>query len=133
MSLLRRRAMMENQQQEENIIYIDSGFLELGSSTAFSEPTHSNSFPNAYSSTCIQTKLNDIVKCDTTVSVGQQRVRGYKDDGIYYMIFMSFDIVINTVTKYIRFVCVNGTGELKSVTVTHADGTSDTYKIIDRR
>lgn len=125
--------MMEGQEQEENVIYVDSGFLEQNSSTAFSEPTHNNSYPNAYSSTCIPVKFNDDIKCDTTVKMGQQRARAYYDDGAYYINYMSFDLIANTIVKYIRFLCVNGIGELKSVTVTHADGTSDTYKIIDRR
>ena len=133
MSLLRRREMMENQEQEENVIYIDAGFLEQNTSTAFSESTYNPGYPNAYSSTCIPVKFNDNIKCDTTVNMGQQRVRGYVEDGTYRTNYMNFDIVINTITKYIRFVCINGIGELKSITVTHADGTRDTYKIIDRR
>lgn len=125
---------MENQEQEENVSYIDAGFLEQNTSTAFSEPTYNPIYPSAYSSTCIPVKFNDNIKCDTTVSMDQQRVRGYVEDGTYHMFDMSFDIMINNIiTKYIRFVCINGRGELKSITVTHADGTSDTYKIIDRR
>lgn len=124
---------MENQEQEENVIYIDTGFLELNTSTAFSEPIYNPGYPNAYSSTCIPVKFNDNIKCDTTVSISRQRVRGYYDDGSYYTNYMSFDIMANIITKYIRFVCVNGIGELKGVTVTHTDGTSDIYKIIDRR
>lgn len=126
--------MEKYQKQEENVIYVDSGFLEQNTSTAFSEPTYNPRYPNAYSSTCIPAKVNDDIKCDTTVSMSQQRVRAYVEDGTYLTYYMSFDIVIKTIsTKYIRFVCSNGIGELKSVTVTHADGTSDTYKIIDRR
>lgn len=125
--------MEKYQKQEENVIYIDAGFLEQDTSTAFSEPTYNPVYPSAYSSTCIPVKFNDDIKCDTTVDMGQQRVRGYVEDGTYRTFYMSFDIVIDTITKYIRFVCINGRGELKSITVTHADGTSDTYKIIDRR
>ena len=124
---------MEGRGQEKNVIYIDAGFLEQNTSTAFSEPTYNPRYPNAYSSTCIPVKFNDNIKCDTTVSMVQQRVRGYVEDGTYCINYMGFDIVINTITKYIRFVCVHGIGETKSITVTHADGTIDIYKIIDRR
>ena len=124
---------MENQEQEKNVIYIDAGFLEQKTSTAFSEPTYNPEYPNAYSSTCIPVKFNDDIKCDTTVNRVRQRARGYNEDGTYYTLYMAFDTVINMITKYIRFVCIDGIGELKSITVTHADGTRDTYKIIDRR
>lgn len=124
---------MEKQEQEENVIYIDSGFLELNTSTALSDPTYNATYPNAYSSTYIPVKYNDNVKCDTTVQIGQQRTRGYNENGIYNVNYMNFDIIANLATKYIRFVCINGIGEIKSVTVTHPDGTIDIYKIIDRR
>lgn len=132
MSLLRRREMMAGQEQEENVIYIDAGFLEQGTSTAFSDPTYNQQYKNAWSSTCISADAGDVIHCDSVVASYDQRTRMYLSDGSYDSFYMFFDLTVSK-TGYIRFMDVGGAGTLNGVIVNRIDGNVDIYKVIDRR
>lgn len=132
MSLLRRREMMAGQEQEENVIYIDAGFLEQGTSTAFSDPTYNQQYKNAWSSTCISADAGDVIHCDFVVASYNQRTRMYLSDGSYDSFDVVFDLTVSK-TGYIRFMDIQGAGTLNGVIVNRIDGNVDIYKVIDRR
>ena len=137
MSLLRRRAMMEKyQKQEENVIYVDSGFLEIDASTAFSEPTYNGQYPDASSSTAFGVNYGDVIHLEASTHRVHQRIRYYREDGSY----LNFDNVYSgnhpvnlTEAKYAR-VLLLATGDIESLAVTrNEDKETVNYKIIDRR
>lgn len=132
MSLLRRREMMEGQEREENVIYIDAGFLEQRTSTAFSEPTYNQQYKNAWSSTCIPVNTGDVIHCDFVGANYNKRTRMYLSDGNYDSFYRVFDLTVSK-TGYIRFMDIRGAGILNSVTVNRIDGNVDIYKVMDRR
>lgn len=126
---------MEKQGQEENVIYIDSGFLEQRTSTAFSEPTFNQQYKNAWSATCIPVDAGDVIRCDfvdASYNENNKRTRMYLSDGSYDSFFMFFDLTASK-TGYIRFMDTQGAGTLNGVIVNRIDGNVDIYKVIDRR
>lgn len=127
---------MEKQGQEENVIYIDSGFLEQGTSTAFSEPTFNQQYKNAWSSTCIPVDAGDVIRCDFVGAsyIYDKRTRMYLSDGSYdyNSFYTDFDLTASK-TGYIRFMEIQGAGTLNGVIVNRIDGNVDIYKVIDRR
>lgn len=144
MSLLRRRGMMEKyQKQEENVIYVDSGFLEIKKidastalSTAFSEPTYNGKYPDASSSTAFGVNYGDVIHLEASTQRKNQRIRYYREDGSY----INFDYVdsenlpVNLIgAKYARVLLI-ATGDIESLAVTrNEDKETVNYKIIDRR
>ena len=138
MSLLRRRAMMECKKEYAGTLYIDAGFLSE-QVRYDGTPVYNAQFPNAWATTYAPVALGDIVSCDEltaysdTVRIRQYYIHGYmttnKDGGA------KITIKVQGVV-YIRLMVideVSGQPIPKELTVTHADGTVDTYKIIDRR
>ena len=123
---------MEKQGQEENVIYIDSGFLEQRTSTAFSEPTFNQQYKKAWSSTCIPVDAGDVIHCNFVGASYNKRTRMYLSDGSYDSFDRVFDLTASK-TGYIRFMDVRGAGTLNGVIVNRIDGNVDIYKVIDRR
>lgn len=137
MSLLRRRAMVEKyQKQEENVIYVDSGFLEIGASTAFSEPTYNGQYPDASSSTAFGVNYGDVIHLEHSTQRTNQRIRYYREDGSYlnYDNANSENLPVNLIeAKYARVLLI-ATGDIESLAVTrNEDKETVNYKIIDRR
>lgn len=130
----RRRMMIES--DENPIIYIDSGFLEQKTSTAFSKPTVNETFTLAWSTTSIELQYMDEVIVESNVVNTNQRVRVYGKDGSYVAsIFEGFNFVKSNPSddyKYYRLLSLN-VGNLTSVAVKHTDGSITNYKIVDRR
>ena len=138
MSLLRRRGMMECKKEYAGTLYIDAGFLDTGS-VYNKPPTYNSSYPDAWATTYAPVALGDIVSCDELTAYGDKvRIRQYyaygnmtsNRDGGAKITIKEQDV------GYIRLMViyeVSGQQIPKELTVTHADGTLDTYKIIDRR
>ena len=137
MSLLRRRAMMADQKQGENVIYVDSGFLEMNTSTAFSEPTYSESYPDSSASTAFDVNYGDIIHLESSASRANQRIRYYKEDGAYLKfdnIYSGNHTVNDIEAKYARVLLIVA-GDIESLSITRRAEDNETinYKIIDRR
>lgn len=138
MSLLRRREMMESKMEYAGILYIDSGFLDTGSKYN-APPTYDSNYPNAWATTYAPVTLGDIVSCDELTAYNDRvRIRQYYTYG--NMTSNRYGGATITITEphvgYIRLMVISevfGQPLPKELTVTHADGTVDTYKIIDRR
>lgn len=135
MSLLRRRLMMmaQTKQQEENIVYIDSGFLPM-SGTVDVVPMYNETFPTAFSTTTIPITIGDVVAVEYDKSNGGalQRIRVYDKDGNYVTSYVSWNKEINTGT-YIRLLSTTDAYTIKKISIQKADGSVVNYKIIDRR
>lgn len=137
MLLLRRREMMENQEQEENVIYIDAGFLD-GSVRVDDLPRNNPQYPDAWSTTSFPVSKNDIVKCSDLAQYNSEiRIRQYDSSGGQSnRLDVGQNITILYGMTHARLMYLNK--DMKApipsdLLVNHADGTSDTYKIIDRR
>lgn len=127
---------MESQEQEENVIYVDSGFLEMSTSTALSDPTYNGQFPDASASTAFDVNYGDVIHLESSTSRANQRIRYYRKDGS----FLNTDNVSSgnrpvnlTEVKYARVLLI-AAGDMESLSVTRAEGNETVnYKIIDRR
>lgn len=137
MSLMRRRAMMEGQKQEENVIYVDSGFLDA--SVMYDEhPFYNASYPDAWATTFFNVTQGDTVFCEELYygHNGDVRIRQYVSDGKQHAnvnagarLTITYERV-----RYCRLMYLYANAPIPSqLTVTHTDGTVDTYKIVDRR
>lgn len=137
MSLMRRRAMMAEQKQEEKVIYIDSGFLDA--SVRFDEqPIFNASYPDAWATTYAPAQKGDRVVCRDLLNAlnGFTRIRQYYTNGNQTRNSdAGADITITSDdVAYVRVMLIQITSIIPSeLTITHPDGTIDTYKIIDRR
>ena len=136
MSLLRRRVMMESQEQEENVIYVDSGFLEMSTSTAFSDPTYNGRYPDASASTAFDVNYGDVIHLESSTQRANQRIRYYREDGSYLNSdnLSSGNRPVNLIeAKYARVLLI-ATGDIESLSVTRdEDNETINYKTIDRR
>lgn len=136
MSLLRRRAMMENQEQEENVIYIYRGYIGngAGASTYDQLPEYSSQYPNAIATSSIPIEKGDSSIFKYT-GYCQERVRGYGTDGIQTSYYTSrFDNIYNF-DGYIRFLATDDSRieMIEYIKIVKQNGTEIDYKIIDRR
>lgn len=137
MSLMRRREMMEGQEQEENTIYVDSGFLD-NSVRVDGAPRHNGQWPDAWATTRFPVSENDVVKCSDLAQYNSEiRIRQYDSSGGQSnRLDAGQNITILYGMKHARLMYLNK--DMKApipsdLSVTHTDGTSDIYKIIDRR
>lgn len=135
MSLLRRRAMMESQEYEANVIYIDAGFLDQNTSTAFSTPKPYQFSEDAWSTTAIEVVPGDAVAFEGTGNlIAYQRIRFYLPDGTYSSYCNGATATVDSGIGYARYCYLSSGQMLTGVTVTHVDGSMTRYtKIIDRR
>ena len=129
---------MESQKEYAGTLYIDSGFLDIGSKYN-APPTYNSNYPSAWATTYAPVTLGDIVSCDELTAYNDRvRIRQYYTHG--YMTSNRDSGVTITITEpgagYIRLMVISeafGQPLPKELTVTHADETVDTYKIVDRR
>lgn len=136
MSLMRRREMMDNQEREENTIYIDSGFLD-NSVHVYGTPRHNEQWPDSWATTYFPVSENDVVKCAGLSAHNTEiRIRQYRDDGSQSNNNSAGqNIAIDPGMAYARLMYLNHTivPVPADLSVTHPNGAIDTYKIIDRR
>lgn len=138
----KRRMLLTQEVSSEHIdtIYIDKGFLEQRTSTSTSEPTENAQYPNAWCTTAFPVSQGDTILCpDLEYNDGNVRVRVYKENGSY----LGFCASLNTASiadidsRYARFMVTNdysGNPVIpQELTVEHSDGTTDVYKVLDRR
>lgn len=127
---------MEGQKQEENIIYIDAGFLDT--MVRFDEqPVFNPSYPDAWATTYFDVKSGDVVACEELrYHSGNCRIRRYFYNGAQDpSVSSGYSIkVVNQDDRYARLLYLYSDAPIPNVlTVTHTNGTVTTYKIIDRR
>ena len=130
MSLLRRRGMMENQEQEENVIYVYNGYIGIGGHYD-DIPQSSSQYPNSSATSSIPVDAGD-KSVVTYTSCYQFRLRLYNSNGDYYDNQYSFNATVSQ-KGYIRFVAYMGIGSFDSIKIVKPDGTEIDYKIIDMR
>ena len=130
--------MMECKKEYAGTLYIDAGFLD-GQVRYDGTPVYNAQYPNAWATTYAPVTLGDIVSCDELTAYSDKvRIRQYYT---YGNMTSNRDGGAKITIKeqgvgYIRLMViyeVSGQQIPKELTVTHADGTVDTYKIIDRR
>ena len=121
--------------QQNNIIYIDSGFLEQRTSTATSVPTYNAGYPESWSSTKFPCRLGDSFLCqELNAFSASVRVRIYDEDGNYISFLSTMHETVSAVdAKYGRFMLIRGNVVPNEITIKHEDDTTTEYKIIDRR
>lgn len=129
MSLLRRRGMMENQEQEENILYIYSGYLYTNGNVN-DEPAFNSQFPNSICTSAFLLKPGETYSV-TSLNVVNKAVRFYTFDGNYRTTAYGWN-TSTSVEGYARLLGNQG-GEITGMKIRKEDGTEIDYKIIDRR
>ena len=132
MSLLRRRAMMTEREQEENVIYVYNGYI--GMEGRYDDiPQHSSQYPNSVATSSIPVDAGDKSIVTFTANGGtQQRVRLYNNEGYYYNTLYGYNSNFLQ-SGYIRFIAHLGIKSYDSIKIIKTDGTEIDYKIIDMR
>lgn len=130
--------MMQTEKTEyAGILYIDSGFLSA-QVRYDGTPIYNAQYPDAWATTYFPVQLNDVINCEELRPYNSDgRIRFYQPNGVQGG-YANAGVVNIQVTdeRYInaRLMMLNSGASIPSqLTVTHADGTIDTYKIIDRR
>lgn len=129
--------MEDSQKQEENVIYVDSGFLDTG--VLYDEhPIHNASYPDAWATTFFNVTQGDTVFCEELYygHNGNTRIRQYVSDGKQHASANAGarTTITSDNVRYCRLMYLYANAPIPSqLTVTHADGAVDTYKIVDRR
>lgn len=137
MSLLRRRAMMERKNKYAGTLYVDSGFLNA--QVQYDGVLEYNTqYPDAWATTYFPVQVNDVINCEELRTYNADgRIRFYQSNGIQagYILAGVINIPVASADYiYSRLMELNANAPIpKELTVTHADGTIDIYKIIDRR
>ena len=120
---------MESRQQEENIIYVYSGYI--GFEGHYDDiPQYNTQYPNSVSTSSIPVKAGDKSVVTYTGSV-QRRSRLYNVEGNYYNTQYDYNVTLPQ-DGYIRFVAHIGITSFDSIKIIKQDGTDIDYKIIDR-
>lgn len=130
MSLLRRRAMMQELEQDENVIYLYSGYLPVGGNVN-DEPTQNSAYPNAICSSPIFFRAGSLLIV-TYANAQDIASRMYNTDGSYRTTLYNWDNQSVSIDCYLRLLAIRG-ADISAVKVTKSDGTEINYKIIDRR
>ena len=130
MLLIRRRGMMGDQEQEENVLYIYSGYLPA-SGNVNDNPQHNLSYPNAVCSSPIFFQAGSTLSV-TYADAQSTAGRMYNADGSYRTTFYNWSSQSFSIDCYLRLLANNG-ADISAVKVTESDGTETDYKIIDRR
>lgn len=128
---------MESQKEYDGILYIDSGFLSA-QVRYDGTPIYNAQYPDAWATTYFPVQLNDVINCEELRGFNaDSRTRFYNSNGIqtsYNRAGVINVSVSDAIYIYARIMELNANAPIPSqLTVTHADGTVDTYKIIDRR
>lgn len=125
--------MMQSKQQEENLIYVYSGYIGL-EGRYDDIPQHSSQYPNSVATSSIPVDAGD--KSIVTYTGNgwiQQRVRLYNDEGYYYNTLYGYNSNFSQ-SGYIRFIAhMGGVESYDSIKIIKTDGTEIDYKIIDMR
>lgn len=130
---------MEKEKKEEyaGILYIDSGFLDTRVRYD-GTPIYNAQYPGAWATTYFPVQFNDIINCEELRAYNTDgRIRFYQSNGVQGG-YINAGVVNIQVTNEgfinARLMMLNAKASIPSqLTVTHPDGTVDTYKIIDRR
>lgn len=130
MSLLRRRAMMQEPEQDENVIYLYSGYLP-SSGNVNDEPVENTQYPNSVCSSPFYFETGSVLSV-TYSNVPSKAGRMYNVDGSYRTTFYNWEAQSFSIDCHLRLLANQG-AEISAVKVTKADGTEINYKIIDRR
>ena len=121
---------MENQEQEENVLYIYSGYLYVNGNVN-DEPVFNSQYPNSVCSSAFPLKAGE--KYTVAYSSATNRAaRIYYPDGNYRVTAYSWNNLKMTMDAYVRSLGNQG-AEITGVKITKEDGTEIDYKIIDRR
>ena len=128
--------MMAENGQGENIIYVDSGFLDTN--VRYNDPPIFNAdYPNAWATTYVDVKTGDIVTCEELKYYGGScRIRRYFYNGVQNpSVSSGYSIkIVNQDDRYARIMYLYSNAPIPhALIVTHSNGTVTTYKIIDRR
>lgn len=121
---------MEGQEQEENVLYIYSGYLPTNGN-ADDNPQHNSSYPNAVCSSPIFFRKGSTLNV-TYANAQSTAGRMYNTDGSYRTTFYSWSNQSFSIDCYLRLLANNG-ADISAVKVTESDGTEIDYKIIDMR
>lgn len=138
MSLLRRRAMMQEEKTEyAGILYIDSGFLST-QVRYDGTPVYNAQYPDAWATTYFPVRFNDVINCKETEERNDDtRVRFYYSNGTkaQYNNRGAINIIVaDPLWINARLMGLYSDMPIPTqLTVTNTDGKIDTYKIIDRR
>ena len=130
MSLLRRRGMMEGQEQEENVLYIYSGYLYVNGNVN-DEPAFNSQYPNSVCSSAFPLKAGETYTV-TYSNATSRAARFYHPDGNYRITTYSWDFQTTSVDGYVRLLGNQG-AEITGMKIRKEDGTEIDYKIVDRR
>lgn len=128
---------MESQKEYDGILYIDSGFLSA-QVRYDGTPIYNAQYPDAWATTYFPVQLNDVINCEELRPYNADgRIRFYDFNGaqVSYLLPGVINISVSgSYYIYARLMVLNVNAPIPlQLTVTHADGTVDTYKIIDRR
>lgn len=121
---------MESQEQEENVLYIYSGYLRSGGNVN-DEPTQNSTYPNAICSSPIFFQAGSTLSV-TYANAQSTAGRMYNTDGSYRTTFYNWNSQSFSTDCYLRLLANNG-ADISAVKVTESDGTEIDYKIVDRR
>lgn len=141
MNLLRRRTMMQTEEVfDENVVYVYDGYLD-NTTKVDSEPIANDSYPDSVcTSAFFMAKGTDTLNAVCTSTSGTilttSTIFRYTEDGAYRDKIQQGPLTnhVNYMASlYYRFLFPQGVGSVDSIAVTHSDGTTTNYKIIDRR
>lgn len=130
MSLLRRREMMAEMEQEENVLYIYSGYLYVNGNVN-DEPAFNSQYPNSVCSSVFPLKAGEAYTV-TYSNATSRAARFYYPDGNYRTTAYSWNGQGTTVDGYVRLLGNQG-AEITGMKIRKEDGTEIDYKIVDRR
>ena len=121
---------MEGREQDENVLYVYSGYLYVNGNVN-DEPAFNSQFPNSVCSSGFPLKAGE--KCTVTYSnAASCAVRIYYSDGNYRTTGYTWSNLGTTVDGYARLLGNQG-AEITGMKIRKEDGTEIDYKIIDRR
>lgn len=129
MSLLRRRMMMQEQAENKKKLYLYNGYIG-STSTAFSEPEISSTYPNAVCSSAIFLYSGDNINFQAVAKA--RAMRRYNSDAQYIGTAYSWNFTAGS-DFYIRLLANDGIESFEKLTITRKNGIVDEYEIIDRR
>lgn len=122
--------MAEERLQEENVIYIYSGYLVAGRNVN-DNPTQNPTYPNAICSSPIFIQAGSILNV-TYANAQSTAIRIYNADGSYRGTFYNWVNQSFSTNCYMRLLANQG-ADVSAVKITKSDGTEIDYKIIDMR
>lgn len=127
---------MESKTGYAGILYIDAGFLNA-QVRYDGTPAYNAQYPDAWATTYFPVETGDIINCEELRAYNaDSRIRFYQNDGVQagYVLAGAINILVSDGYIYSRLMVINVAAHIpKELTVTHTDGTVNTYKIIDRR